>query len=76
MVLSLLYINKGLAFDPEGLFATLTVFKLKLGSNKKYCSKTISALKLKLWYKGIISNLKLDNFSFLNRGTNLPLMAL
>ena len=34
MVLSLLYMNRDLALEPLGLLATLTVFKLKLGSNK------------------------------------------
>ena len=36
---------KGIDVDPLGLFATFIVFKLKAGSNRKHCSKTISGLK-------------------------------
>ena len=36
--------HTALAVNPSGLLEIFTVFKLKEGSNKKYCSKTILSL--------------------------------
>lgn len=70
-VLFLLYINISLVLY-LGWFTTLDVFKLKEGSNKKYCSNISSPLKITEEYKGITSKLKFSNPSLFTKGMNLP----